>query len=701
MLTHVPDHRLQQAFFLIPSDLPGMDFTIFSMGSEHKVTIRPYTTSRSFKYPQVHFSLQNDNLEVRAQCRQTNDVLQLIPLSKLWGDLPPSLVDGHIHWLNLSTSIIEIRPLKKLWEESSENWKIDCTPGRYHMYKGHETLVDVRSPTWAVVSKYLANFCKCLDPNLPTDAQRQCWDIVITTSSIDSVPRLSVAFPSYGLSFFVNERDELESRDYKDMVYDEDQSIGTLFGLKNLLVLRPKSHLAGCLLPEALVPRRVLIPNGEFKRYNGGQVRIPYLHGTAGPLYYTYDIDAELGCLTGDGSLESTRYLAYMHAMTSCHRPDPLTGKTGAQAGLCLLQSGGCRSIMKLRSLHDDTTDDGERVWSSTKDPASPQIDKAHNEIQDRYYWSGGAFGGVDDILAMGRASHLFPWNVTATTSPEIPGSICLPERSYLGPEDIVPTTASDALPTLPHLAPSLRYKPSMRAQRQLLFDRPAPELPRHTSLPTSHKTSSGDIPALSQLFSHLQIKQTDPPFKERYLTLLGTSAGVSKKFPQFDTVVGKDRIDTLRKHYVQCRINYTKALRMLKERLGPTTDREQALDQFGQWPPITPGDLLQCLASNSTINLPAEWKKCITLFALLLLDVQRARRLLRFALGGLEEEFSKELGNEGCDGWNTEEYPDWLLIQVHFQFSVRFSLVTLLVACVRFKEIFSFVAIKQKLQGK
>ncbi|KAI9573353.1 hypothetical protein HD554DRAFT_861014 [Boletus coccyginus] len=645
-----------QGFLLVPSNLSGMDFAIFSVGSEHK----------------VHFSLQNGDLVVRAQCHQTNDIFQLIPSRKLLGDLPSSLVNGHIHWLNLSTSIIEIRPLEKLWEESSENWKIDCKSGQYRMYKGHKTLVDIRSPTWAVVSKRLANFCKCLDNLLPIGAseQRRCWNILITTSSIDSVPRLSVALPHYGLSFFVNARDELGSRDFKDMVYDEDQSIGTLFGIENLLVLRPKSHLAGCLLPEALIPRRVLIPNGELltERNDG--------FGTSGALYYTYEVDTELGCLTGDGSLESTRYLAYLHAVTSCYRPDPLTGKTGVQAGLSLLQSARCRSIMKLETPSDSGMNANKVIlWGSiTK---YPQINIAHDRIQQNYYWSDGRLGDLDGLV-VGRASHLFPWNVTATTSPEDPDSTCLPERSHLGLEDILSSTASNTLTTLPHLVPSVRYTSSERAQwpitlDQLLFDRLAPELPpRHNSLPTSHKTSSGDIPELNQLFSHLQIKRTDPPFKERYLTLLGSSAGVSKEFPQFHIVAGKDRIDTLQKHYVQCGINYKKALRMLKERLGPTTNREQALDQFGQWPPITPEVLLQCLASNSATNLPDEWKKCITLFALLLLDVQRARRLLRFALDGLEEEFSKELENEGCDGCDSEKYLDWLLIQIQGNFRIR-----------------------------
>ena len=101
------------------------------------------TESKWFKYPQVHFSLQNNNLVVQAQCTQTNDILVLIPSSKLWEDLPPALLDDHVHWLNLSTKIIKIWPLERLWEQSSENWKIDCASGQFCMYKGCETLVDI------------------------------------------------------------------------------------------------------------------------------------------------------------------------------------------------------------------------------------------------------------------------------------------------------------------------------------------------------------------------------------------------------------------------------------------------------------------------------------------------------------------------------------------------------------------------------
>ena len=130
--------------------------------------------------------------------------------------------------------------------------------------------------------------------------------------------------------------------------------------------------------------------------------------------------------------------------------------------------------------------------------------------------------------------------------------------------------------------------------------------------------------------------------------------------------VAGDNLIEALQKHYVECRVKYMNSLAILKKSLGPMTDPlEQAVDRSGQWPPITADVLLRYLASTSPISIPPHWKKCLISLALLLLELQRTRRLLRFALDGLEEQLSKELENEGCGGWNAEEYPDWLLIQV------------------------------------
>ena len=581
------------------------------------------------------------------------------------------------------------------------------------MYRGREILVDIRSSTWTMFSKCF----KCLNAS-SSDEPR---NLIITTSPIHSasVAQLSVTLPHYSLSFFVNEMEELESHDFKQMVYDEDQCAGTLFGLENILILQPSRTL----VPRTLIPRRVLIPNSKPTMHGDHQVQIKTPNSysnaprNAGPLYHTYIVDTELGCLVGNGGLASTEFLARLHAMTSWHRPDSLTGKTGAQAALCLLQSAGCRSIMKLKALNNSDS------WTQY-----PQIKAAYEELKkSRYYWNRDPFrrketsaqekitaqraaqrvaqlkrkGDADSAAADSaaaewatqwaeqgaeqgarewarewaaqraaqRAAYLFPSNATqAVGSPE--------DRKYNGRDHLTTSAPSEpALPlTLSHPVLSLQYIFNAGSPTQITLDylmwkrsESAPKLPaRVTLLRNSGTSSSDDISALDQIFSHFQ---THHSFHQKYLTQLDASAQhVHTESRRTHSVAGENRIVALTEHHMQCLFAYLRSLEILKQSLGPTTaPYEQAHIQFGEWPPITADDLLQYLASTSPIKIPPGWKQCLTSLALLLLDLQRSRRLLRFAMEGLEEDLSKELENEGCDGWKPDEYPDWLLIQVGF----------------------------------
>ena len=596
---------------------------------------------------------------------QKNEMLQLIPLKKLWDDLPRMLVDRHVHWLNLSTKVIEIRPLERLWEESSENWRIDCASGQYRMYRGNETLLDINSPICAMVSKCFDRLINFHMPSRITSRERiyrrafQLRNILITTSSVgsqavqsSSVPRLSVTLPGYGLSFFVNDREELESLNFKGMVYDEDQSVGAFFGLENLLVLRPRTYTAETLIPKTLIPRCVIIPNGEPKKCGDHRVWIDMqevVYWSHQPLFHTYDVDVERGCLIGNDSFESARHLIGLHALTNSHRPDPLTGKTGAEAALCLLRSAKCRSLMKRHTLSD--------LGDCLTDP---QVHAGYAEIQTRYLWDGHA-SRIFSIspaqkCAMQRAAYLLPFQVIPTVTTSEPNSPV--DRSYI--ESDHSTTEVSARLRLPiHLHP-----PTLD---QLLLKQPAPELSARSSLlRNSHDTSrdSDDVSALDQLFSSFQMRTS---FHREYVANL--AASMQSVHPESQVtyeLAGDNRIETLKKHFVQCRLNYMDSLSILQKSLGPATDpQEPRLERFSRWTPITADVLLRYLASTSQINISPCWKKCLTSLALLLLDLQRSRRLLRFALDGLEEDFLKELENEVCDGWDPEEHPDWLLIQV------------------------------------
>ena len=293
----------------------------------------------------MYFTLQNgSDLVIKAKRKQIaqdgSETIVLVPHSMLGGDLPASLVEGHAHWLNLSTSVLEICPFNSIWETSSENWRIDCIPGRYRMHKGHELLVDIRSPSWAMVSDLLK----------PLDASPNFLISVFPIDIGGDSPslQLSVVLPRYGLSFYVDEDGDLRSRNIRGMVYDRNQCIGTLFGLVNRLVLRP--NIKGVADAVELIPRCVVIPEGEvsFQKLDHHVcVKVNTPRSSLDRVtYQTYQINTDLGCLE-TVTLTNRLYCAYLHALTSGCSIDPLTGRSGTEEALSLLWSASCWSIMK------------------------------------------------------------------------------------------------------------------------------------------------------------------------------------------------------------------------------------------------------------------------------------------------------------------------------------------------------------------
>ena len=612
-----------------------------------------------FTAAQVHFSLRGWNdLVVQARHKDTNDVLQLVPPDELESDLPSFFVKGHVHWLNLSTSVIEIRPLQTCWKQSDEHWRIDSEHGQYYVYNDRQFLVDIRSRTWVMVSGLL----KCLDSPK---------NLVVTTSPVDSssTPRLSVTLPRHSLSFFVNSNGDLESDDFKEMVYDKNQDIGTLFGVKRL-VLHAKAEVE-----EGLVPRCALI-SPEV------QDEIPPEIDDQPTTYYDYKVDTELGCLTGNSSWESKYFLAYLHSASSIDwRPDSLTGRTGAQEAFTILCSAGYQSLWMVSGpLLDRQLRQGRLIdsWSQY-----PQI----------FFAAVGSSTGPGTTATMRkrakRAAYLFSANDTASEFlrdcsdgeffPLPSHSIQQVLKSSSISSHTLQTIGVQAVSvdhhhappsplTLQHAHEHLSWPTTLG---QLLSARDAPALRKPTKFPhhkfDGDKHSSPNTPTLNRLLSSLRINEGDPPFQEWYITRLHASATHVREGSQ--TTSGRMRryrIEELKVHFVKCMHEYMEALCHLRGSLGPTADPlEQAFSRCGHWPHITPYSLLGCLASTSPIKLSQDWRKCLVSFALLLLELQHARRLLRFAWEGLEEEFIQELENDGCDGWHAEQHPDWLLIQV------------------------------------
>ncbi|KAF5344605.1 hypothetical protein D9758_013897 [Tetrapyrgos nigripes] len=292
-----------------------------------------YATRSTILGHQVHFSLRSTVLIVLAKHLEENRVLRLIPHLVLSGDFPELLVQENVHWLDLERNELEFRPLTSLWTACSKIWKVQFVRnGESFAIQENSpsdlTLVDVRSSTFKMISDWLR----------PLERSRY---LTITRTTAN---QLQVDLPRFRLSFYLNEAGDLECVNFPGMVVDWDQSIGTLVGLKNMLVLKPS-------IPSQ--PRRVLIPDGRIHfsiKDSGHHVKTAIDAPSRHARFYEYTIRTDIGCLEGDGSLRSHFYKAYLHAVTSHCLPDPLTRRTGTHESLLVLTSARSLSFQKVQS---------------------------------------------------------------------------------------------------------------------------------------------------------------------------------------------------------------------------------------------------------------------------------------------------------------------------------------------------------------
>ena len=265
-------------------------------------------------------------------------VLQLIPRSKLSGDFPRHFVDQYVHWLDLSTRELEFRPAGFPWTQGPYNWRLYFhKPGihpRATLQKPSQggspiRLIDIRSKTFAMVSSLLS----------PLESPEH----IIATHASQS---LEVSLPRFHLLFFVNSNWELECRSMPNYILDKTQSCGTMFGLRNKLILCPRPNSS----EGSLLPRRVIIPEGNISYCTSGDFARVSINADSEQQvhWHEYTIDTDLGCLTSTTSLRSKLYQCYLHALTSHCLPDPLLGHTGTEEALYMLQSAAFRSFQRL-----------------------------------------------------------------------------------------------------------------------------------------------------------------------------------------------------------------------------------------------------------------------------------------------------------------------------------------------------------------
>ncbi len=263
----------------------------------------------------VHFGMRQEKVVVRA--RKGLQTLELISHHELVDDLPVAFVNDYVHWLDVESQEIELRPRDQPMRSNLENWRIRYKlKGPSNMLLKDKTLVDIRSQTCNMIVDIFGAL--------------EAVEHIHVTLSNDQ--RLEVALPRYDLHFFLNHDGEFQCYELGKIV-DPDQSVGALIGLKSRLVL------SGILPLARKHDRIILIPEGQVTLVQKGShieatitVQDPEIR------ILRYQIDATLHRLQGDGDMFSTIYKAYLHAVTSNMLPDPLTECTGTEEAISLLR---------------------------------------------------------------------------------------------------------------------------------------------------------------------------------------------------------------------------------------------------------------------------------------------------------------------------------------------------------------------------
>ncbi|KAK0232833.1 hypothetical protein IW262DRAFT_1443858 [Armillaria fumosa] len=303
---------------IVPSDRPGIE----------------YATRLPISGWQVYLGLRNDALIV--QTKKDNVLLELIPHTIFSHDLPHLFVEEYTHWINLNSlsTEIEIRPLISLWKPSSHNWRMIFNAPKQIMSIGEQKMVDIHSQTFKMISGCLQNF-------------EQCHYIHIIYNASNATV-LSVDLPRFQISFFLNENTELECQNLPNMLIDRNQSAGTLLGLENRLVLCSKYKLR-----QVAQYQHVLIPFGKvYIQQKGDHVQIVVQTDSIRFVkFYDYIIDVDIGRLVSNSNLTSNLYQIFLHALSSHPFSDPLTGRTGTEEAIQLLQSAVCYSFQDISKI--------------------------------------------------------------------------------------------------------------------------------------------------------------------------------------------------------------------------------------------------------------------------------------------------------------------------------------------------------------
>ncbi|KAI6830392.1 hypothetical protein KC342_g8458 [Hortaea werneckii] len=221
---------------VMPGSSPGFDFS----------------TKRCFQSCVVQLGMHDsdsyagDRLVVRTANASDSDsghgVSETIPRHLMANMFPESFLDDYVHWYNHGSGKIEFRPLEKSWiSDVATNWILakDKNSRDWRLSKGPDAVIGMKKATLTVVADILRPL------------MRHSGIHCISQSSIG---QLLVTIPALRLNFHLrNGSSLLRSKEFRGMAVDYLQTIGTLVGFRNKILLKSATGKQLLLVKESTV----------------------------------------------------------------------------------------------------------------------------------------------------------------------------------------------------------------------------------------------------------------------------------------------------------------------------------------------------------------------------------------------------------------------------------------------------------------
>ncbi|KLJ08813.1 hypothetical protein EMPG_15752 [Blastomyces silverae] len=290
-----------------------------------------FSGKKQFADYTLHFGLSDhipdtpssQKYDILIQAVKDDRKYELIPSRILRGMFPEDFVEKFVQWYDMTDGCLEFRSIEGPWVSSLNNWRLMRFGSRWRLTRNGTSLVSICSDTSTEISGMLVPL---------EDSSR------IHIIFDDTLSSVEVELPRLQLGFYLRSGDSfLKSRQFRGMAVDRDQSLGTLIGLYNKLVLQHEDGSRHFILPAGVV--------SCVKKESHVSVTI---EKDSAAKAHLYSINSQICGLIDNGSLQSKLFLCYLHALTSFCLPDPLICSTGTEKALCILRSAAVRSFDQL-----------------------------------------------------------------------------------------------------------------------------------------------------------------------------------------------------------------------------------------------------------------------------------------------------------------------------------------------------------------